>query len=284
MPGTLNDTQKPAFLMREPFWTDMIRNPDFACRNRVNGGEWMSFKAKHGGTPYRYGGGLHSCHTFNLPFRGLELGRPVKAECKQIVEPTDIAYPLRSIVEVTYAARKSRVRKGCTLPEVKLVWYDGDQQPSAELMPQYVATFNEVPRTGCLIIGTKGVMVSTNDYGEAAFIALNGEPKMKSTTKHEACKAFQSLTAVRDAKGGDQSHHDEFCEAIKGIGPVHASTHSRCYADVEHSIPMLEGMLVGCVAQQVPGVIRWDSDNQVFDSKAANDLVKPYIRSGWEFV
>ena len=65
VPDALNDTQKPAFLMREPFWTDMVRNPDFACRNRVNGGEWMSFKAKHGGTPYRYGGGLHSCHTFN---------------------------------------------------------------------------------------------------------------------------------------------------------------------------------------------------------------------------
>ena len=55
VPDALNDTQNPAFLMREPFWADMIRNPDFACRNRVNGGEWMSFKAKHGGTPYRYG-------------------------------------------------------------------------------------------------------------------------------------------------------------------------------------------------------------------------------------
>lgn len=67
VPDNLNDTQKPAFLMREPLWTDMIRNPDFACRNRVNGGEGgMFFKAKYGGTPYRYGGGLHSCHTFNL--------------------------------------------------------------------------------------------------------------------------------------------------------------------------------------------------------------------------
>ncbi|MBR4170907.1 MAG: DUF4838 domain-containing protein [Kiritimatiellae bacterium] len=66
VPDRLNDTQKPAFLMREPFWTDMIRNPDFACRNRVNGGEWMTFGKKHGGTPYRYGGELHSCHTFNL--------------------------------------------------------------------------------------------------------------------------------------------------------------------------------------------------------------------------
>ena len=66
VPNGLNETQKPAFLMREPFWTDMIKNPDFACRNRVNGGEWMTFEAKHGGTPYRYGGGLHSCHTFDL--------------------------------------------------------------------------------------------------------------------------------------------------------------------------------------------------------------------------
>ena len=78
--------------------------------------------------------------------------------------------------------------------------------------------------------------------------------------------------------------HAEFCEAIKGEGPVYAATGSRCYSDTGHSIPMLEGMLVGCIAQQVKEEINWDSDNQVFDNMAANLLVKPYIRSGWEIV
>ena len=225
-----------------------------------------------------------ACHTMNLPFRGLELGKVLSAECKQIVEKNDVAYPVKSQVEVIYAERKSRVRKGVTLPKVKLVWYDGNQQPAAELMPQYVATFGKVPQTGCLIIGSKGVMVSTNDYGQEALIALTGEQKVKGTLKHEACKAIPEIIFKSPIKQDlDYVNKAEFCDAIKGVGTVYDMTHSMCFADTEHSIPMLEGMLVGCVAQQVPGKINWDSDNQVFDVKAANDLYRPYIRSGWNF-
>jgi len=47
---------------------------------------------------------------------------------------------------------------------------------------------------------------------------------------------------------------------------------------------MLESMLVGCIAQQVPGKLEWSSRKQQFtNNQAANALVKPYIRPGWEF-
>ena len=224
-----------------------------------------------------------ACHTMNLPFRGAELGTVTKAECKLAIEPTDVAYPIRSTVEVTYAPRMSRVRKGHRLPETKVIWYDGDQQPPADLMPLVVALYTKVPRTGCFLIGTKGVMCSTNDYGQEAIIALNGEKRMRSTTKHPACKALPSYIPRRKEKR-ELGQYAEFLEAIKGETPVIAETHSRCYADIEHSVPMMEGMLVGCIAQRVPGVLNWDSANQVFvGSRAANALVKPYIRSGWEF-
>ena len=224
-----------------------------------------------------------ACHTMNLPFRGAELGTVTKAECKMAIEQNDVTYPTRSIVEVTYAPRESRIRKGHTLPETKVVWYDGDQQPSAELMPQVVATLTKVPLTGCLLIGTKGIMCSTNDYGQEALIALNGEAKVRSTTKHPACKALGTYLPRRKEKG-ETGQYGEFLDAIKGESPVIAETHSRCYSDIEHSIPMLEGMLVGCIAQRVPGVLRWDSANQLFaGNREANKYVKPCIRSGWEF-
>ncbi len=224
-----------------------------------------------------------ACHTMNLPFRGAELGTVTKAECKMSVEPNDVAYPARSIVEVTYAPRKSRIRKGHTLPETKVLWYDGDHQPPAEIMPQVVATLTKVPITGCLLIGTKGIMCSVNDYGQEALIALNGEKKVRSTTKHPACKALGSYLPRRREKG-ELGQYGEFLDAIKGETPMIEETHSRCYADIEHSVPMLEGMLVGCIAQRVPGALTWDSANQVFiGSGEANRCVKPYIRSGWEF-
>jgi hypothetical protein len=224
-----------------------------------------------------------ACHTMNLPFRGLELGRVTRAVCRQAEEANDVSYPVKSRVEVFYAPRKSRVRKGVTLPEVKLVWYDGNQQPPAELMPQVVATLGAVPKTGCLIIGSKGIMCSTNDYGQEAYIAMKEDKKVKSTFKHEACQGIASYIAVRPEKGQD-GQYPEFADAVKGVGPVHEQTHSRCFSDIEHSIPMLEGMLVGCVAQMLPGPDHlWDADNRIFDSAAANALVKPFIRSGWEF-
>lgn len=59
----LDETQKPAFALREPFWFDMF-DGDLAARNKVNGNT-MRLAEKHGGHSYRFGGGLGSCHTFN---------------------------------------------------------------------------------------------------------------------------------------------------------------------------------------------------------------------------
>ena len=79
-------------------------------------------------------------------------------------------------------------------------------------------------------------------------------------------------------------HYVEFLDAINGIGPKFAETHSRCFSDVDFSIPIMEGILVGCVAQRVPGKLAWDSGRQAFiGCDAANALIKPHIRTGWEF-
>ena len=53
---------------------------------------------------------------------------------------------------------------------------------------------------------------------------------------------------------------------------------------MDFSIPMMEGILCGVVAQQVPGELKWCSKRQTFtNSSLANALLKPYIRDGFEF-
>ena len=84
-------------------------------------------------------------------------------------------------------------------------------------------------------------------------------------------------------KGFAEGHYGEFLRAIKRIGPVYEQTHSRCFSDIEYCIPQMEGILVGCVAQQVAGKHTWCSKTQSFGDAAANALVKPYIRKGFEF-
>ncbi len=207
-----------------------------------------------------------ACHTMNLPFRGLRLGAVESAECIQIEGKNNETYPNKSIVRLTYAARGR-------LPRVTLYWYDGNLKPSAEIMPKVVATLGQVPNTGCLIMGSKGMVCSTNDYGADGYIAFNDEAKMKSMSKHEALTEAVIPAKFRPNTNG---HYLEFVNACKG--------QDVCFSDVDHSVPMLESMLVGCVAQQVPGKLKWDSRKQEFaNNAAANALVKPHIRPGWEF-
>ena len=246
-----------------------------------------------------------ACHTMNLAFRGLELGTVTGAECVKIEEKNDIAYPTKSVVKMTYAARESKVRPGVKLPEVTLFWYDGfdeahpgksGNKPTADVMPKVVKCFGAVPDTGCYIIGSKGAVLMQDDYGAKCAIAMNDEEKFVDVFAHEGAKAVERkieyCTGSVATAGGStvqmtgfaEGHYLEFLRAIRGEGPIHAQTHSRCFSDIEYCIPQMEGILVGCIAQQVPGKLAWDCKAQKFlGNDAANALVKPYIREGFAF-
>ena len=218
-----------------------------------------------------------ACHTMNLPFRGLKLGAVTSAECLQIEGKNKDTYPSKSIVKLVYAAREN-------LPPVDLYWYDGNHQKKEndttgfndkmrQLMPEAVETLGDVPNTGCLIIGSKGTLVSTNDYGSDSYIAFKGDTKMTHTGKKEAFEHIPEGTIVRNRDGQQK----ELVNAVMGVDNI------TCYSDVGHSVPMLESMLVGCIAQQIEGKLTWDTKKQTFKNKAADALLMPHIRKGWEF-
>ena len=212
-----------------------------------------------------------ACHTMNVPFRGLELGAVEWAECKTIEGKNDDTYPSKSVVQLHYAARMGK-------PAVDLFWYDGnlkpdpDKMPRAEIMSQINTSLGKIPNTGCLIIGDKGIMVSENDYGAVAYVALKGEEKMKVVGKHEACGTDVIPEFLPRAKEG---HYIEFVNACKG--------EEKTFSDIDVSVPMLEGMLVGCIAQQVPGKLTWNTAKMAFDNPEATKLVRQEVRKGWEF-
>ena len=246
-----------------------------------------------------------ACHTMNLAFRGLELGGVSDAECIRIEEKNDIAYPTKSVVKMTYKARDSKVRPGVKLPAVMLFWYDGfdennpghsGNKPKDEVMPEVVKQFGAVPDTGCYIIGSKGKVLMQDDYGAKCAIALDGDKSFVDIFAHEAAKtvprsipfcagsAAVAGKSTVEMKGFAEGHYTEFLHAIRGEGNYYEQIHSRCFSDIEYCIPQMEGILVGCIAQQVEGKLVWDAATQAFaGNAAANALVKPYIRKGWEF-
>ena len=246
-----------------------------------------------------------ACHTMNLAFRGLELGGVSDAECVKIEEKNDIAYPTKSVVKMTYKARASKVRPGVKLPAVTLFWYDGfdesnpgksGNKPTPDVMPEVVKQFGAVPDTGCYIIGSKGRVLMQDDYGAKCAIALKGEETFVDIFSHEAAKivprtipfcvgsAAATGKSTVEMKGFAEGHYTEFLRAIRGEGPVIEQVGSRCFSDIEYCIPQMEGILVGCIAQQVAGKLVWNAATQTFaGNAAANALVKPFIRKGWEF-
>lgn len=66
LPADLDETQSPAFEMREPFWHDVRNHPDFEARLRANSHKWGGIKQKFGGDDFLFGGGLAPCHTFDV--------------------------------------------------------------------------------------------------------------------------------------------------------------------------------------------------------------------------
>ncbi len=64
LPDGLDETQFPAFDMREPFWHEVRKSREFAARLRSNSRKWGDIDAKYGGDDWRFGQGLAIAHTF----------------------------------------------------------------------------------------------------------------------------------------------------------------------------------------------------------------------------
>jgi hypothetical protein len=135
-----------------------------------------------------------------------------------------------------------------------------------------------------------------DDYGAKCAIALNDDRKFVDIFEHEAAKAVKRSIPFRtgsaatggkstvEMKGFALGHYIEFVDAIEGKGEYYEQTHSRCFADVEFCVPQMEGILVGCVAQRLPGKkLVWNSCKQEFAQAEANAFVKPFIRDGFGF-
>ena len=114
VPAELDETQTPAFLLREPFWFDMF-DGDLAARNKSNGNA-MRLGEKHGGHSHRFGGGLGSCHTFDalLPVAQYFDAHPEyfsEVKGKRIREHTQLCLTHPDVLRIVTANVLERIRK-----------------------------------------------------------------------------------------------------------------------------------------------------------------------------
>ena len=188
-----------------------------------------------------------ACHTLNLPYWGLKLGNPisVEAECSEL-KPESA--PTWSVIRYQFPERDK-------LPALKMTWSDGGKKPPAELFEG-----QEISSSGALAIGEKGMLYSTDDYGERWHLL----PKDK----------FEGYAGPSEWIPRSPGHHAEWIRACKG-GPAAMS-------NFDYACPLTEVVLLGNLAVRAAAKVEWDAKNlKSPNCPKANEFVRREYRKGY---
>ncbi len=241
-----------------------------------------------------------ACHTVNMPFRALNLSYPTEIEAEPWGPMNNESYPLGSRIRFEFPARKTSIAVAkpsflhhhTTLHQdaATLWWYDGGKpdpkapnghdfsnKPPRELTADIENLLGEIPNSGALLVGDKGMVFSPDDYGEQFFVKLNDDPKYLHYTKHPAVAQYP-IRIPRNHYGqdGKASHPQEWLTAIKENKP------EICYSRFEIAAQLTEIMLLGCVALRARSKIEWDGPNmRATNCPAAAAFVKREDYHGW---
>ena len=129
---------------------------------------------------------------------------------------------------------------------MKMTWYEGGLRPKKEDLPEGVFTDGDLNRgNGMIYVGTKGVIMDTDDYGTKAM--LMPKEKMEEFNKTVRRQIPETMPRVLPHRNSRL----EFLDAVKG-GPVPGSNL------VDHSADLTELGLLGILAFRMNKVIDWD--------------------------
>ena len=120
----------------------------------------------------------------------------------------------------------------------------------------------KMPRTGNLIIGTKGKILITGDYADS--------PRLIPESKQ---KEFGKPKKLLERSPG---HHEEFIMACKGQKPREFSRSNFGYAG-----PMTANVQLGNLCARAGKKLELDEQGQITNDPAVNDLAWREPRKGW---
>ncbi len=197
-----------------------------------------------------------ACHTANMAYMALRLGSPTSVEAESSNDMHGASWPTWSIITYQFPARGE-------LPPVKLVWYDGgDNKPAKALdaIRKFIPG-EELPSSGSVVVGDKGILYSAANYGEG--FKLLPEKDFEGYTP-------PAPTLPRAPKG----HYQEWVDACKGVG--------KPMSNFDYAGPLTETVLLGCVALRAGEKIIWDGPRmKVTNCPKANDHIRREYRKPW---
>jgi predicted dehydrogenase len=206
-----------------------------------------------------------ACHTANMAFRALKLAHPVAISAEND-ELNDETFPGWARVTIEFPARGD-------MPPVTLTWYEGRQDgelvlPPKELQAKILSGGEQLPGSGSILVGEKGILYSPNDYG--ARYRLHPEALAEGEN-------LETPERLPSNNRGDQGMKDEWVEAIKAGKPEIA------YSNFDEASLLTEAFLLGNVAIRTGKRLEWDGPGmKVTNYPEANALIQTEYRRGWE--
>ncbi len=211
-------------------------------------GEWRKRRDFGTGTL-----GDMGCHMFSGWYRALALTMPLSVTSFGPPPPNAENWATDGKVEYIYPGTAHTAD-----PTVKVIWYDGDQRPPAEVL----ALLGEVPipDQGSLYIGTEGVLLHQHE----------STPQLLPKEKFKG---------IRPPKLEPINHWFDFVDCCLAGDPK-----KKPGANFDYAGPLTEAVLLGCLASIFPKqTLEWNAEKMVFTNSAeATQFVKRNYRKGWE--
>ncbi len=200
-----------------------------------------------------------ACHTTDGIYAIMEPGYAATAEPFIMTGPVKDQFPAGMVVKSTYRAKNGR-------PGFKTFWYEGHDgvgRPFTPDIPEELeADGRRLPRTGNLIIGTKGKMLVIGDYWETPMLI----PEARR-------KEFGQPEKLLERSPG---HHEEFLMACKGEKPREFSQSNYSYSG-----PMAANIQLGNLCARAGKKLELDESGKIISDPKINDLAWREPREGW---
>ncbi len=193
--------------------------------------------------------GDFACHHLDPAFMALKLDYPTSVEAAHFGAGKE-TYPYAALIYMDFPARGDQ-------PPVRVHWYDNGLMPPT---PDELDKNRRLGQHGILMVGDKGKILGGGWSQSPRLIPEKAMQDYKRPPR-----------TLRRGKG----HHRDWIDACKGGEPSSANF------DVVGR--MVEVVLMGAIAERVPGKLYWDKESGSFsNSSKANELIRPAFRKGWE--
>ncbi len=199
-----------------------------------------------------------ACHTTDGIYAIMNPGYAATAEPIVMTAPVKDQWPAGMVVKCTYRAVGSQ-------PGFTTYWYEGhkDGKPCMPEVPEELKSEGrELPRTGNLVVGTKGKMLVNGDYWDTPMLI----PEAKR-------KEFGRPPTLLERSPG---HHQEFFMACRGEKPREFSQ-----SNFSYSGPMTANIQLGNLCARAGKKLELDPSGKIVSDPKINDLAWREPRKGW---